>query len=248
MGNRLTKTDNSLSESYSYNAANMLLTRGANNYTNDANGNTLTGGGRTNTWDSQNRLTQCVYNGTTSQFTYASDGLRHRSVATTGSNVTTTDSVLDGTMMVQEVASTNGGAPSTATYLVGPRGPEYRRDAAGNTKWYSYDGLGSVLGEVDLNGNLTAIRSYDVYGAKRTTGGTQSTNHGFVGSLGHPSEDSTGMIYMRARYMDPAVGRFVSEDPSGDGDNWFEYAYCAPINFFDPSGKSGEPTTIIGGG
>jgi len=49
MGNRLTKSVNGTSTSYTYNAANMLLTRGANSYTNDANGNTLTGGGRTNT-------------------------------------------------------------------------------------------------------------------------------------------------------------------------------------------------------
>ncbi len=154
IGNRLQKTDNNLTENYTYNGANMLLTRGTNNYTNDANGNTLTGGGRTNTWDSQNRLTQCVYNGTTSQFTYASDGLRHRSVATTGNNTTTTDYVLDQNLFVQEMQ--NGAV--TATYLVGARGPEYRRDASGSIKWYSYDGLGSVLGEVDANGNLTATK------------------------------------------------------------------------------------------
>ena len=60
MGNRTAKTDSlSGSESYGYNAANMLLSRGGNAYSNDANGNTLSGGGRTNTWDSQNRLVPC---------------------------------------------------------------------------------------------------------------------------------------------------------------------------------------------
>ena len=49
----------------------MLLTRGANTYPNDANGNTLTRGGRTNTCDSANRLVQCVNGSTTSTFTYA---------------------------------------------------------------------------------------------------------------------------------------------------------------------------------
>jgi hypothetical protein len=45
MGNRLTKNDNQTGdETYTYNNANMLLTRNANAYTNDANGNTLTGG------------------------------------------------------------------------------------------------------------------------------------------------------------------------------------------------------------
>ena len=41
---------------------------------------TLTGGGRVNTWDSENRLATCVYNGTTSNFTYAADGIRLNAV------------------------------------------------------------------------------------------------------------------------------------------------------------------------
>jgi hypothetical protein len=63
----------------------MLLTRGANAYTNDANGNTLTGGGRTNTWDSQNRLVQCVYNGTTTTAQSGQSEHRFRGKANAGS-------------------------------------------------------------------------------------------------------------------------------------------------------------------
>jgi YD repeat-containing protein len=74
MGNRLTKTDNVAgNDTYSYNAANMLLSRNGGAYTNDAKGNTLTGGGRTNTWDGQNRLTQCVFGGTTTPAGLATD-------------------------------------------------------------------------------------------------------------------------------------------------------------------------------
>ena len=64
-----------------------------------ANGNTLMGGGRTTTWDSQNRLVQCAYNGTTTTNTYACDGLRHRSVV--GTN--TSDYVLDSSLFVREL-------------------------------------------------------------------------------------------------------------------------------------------------
>jgi YD repeat-containing protein len=64
-----------------------------------------------------------------------------------------------GDSVVREL---RGGA-THATYLHGPRGPEYRRDAAGNARWYLYDGLGSVLGEVDAAGNVTATRKLDVY-------------------------------------------------------------------------------------
>ena len=70
------------------------------------------------------------------------------------------------------------------------------------TRWYVYDGLGSVVGELDPLGNLTSSPKYDVYGNVRSNGGTASTKHGFVGSLGHLSEAETGLIYMRARYMD----------------------------------------------
>jgi YD repeat-containing protein len=92
---------------------------------------------------------QCVYNGTTTTNTYACDGLRHRSVV--GAN--TTDYVLDSSLFARELL--NGMVK--ATYLVGPRGPEYRRDdQAGTIRWYVYDGLGSVVGEVAPDGRRRA--------------------------------------------------------------------------------------------
>jgi len=231
MGNRLTKSDSVAgNDTYSYNAANMLLTRNGGAYTNDINGNTLTGGNRTNSWDGQNRLTQCVYNGNTSTFTYGSDGLRRRSVE----NGVTTDYVLDGQGVVREMR----GANVHATYFHGLRGPEYKRDSGNNVRWYLYDGLGSVLGELDATGYITASRKLDVYGAVRSSAGTSTSRHKFVGGLGHPSEDESGYIYMRARYYDPMTGRFVSEDPDKDGANWFAYARSNPVNQVDITGRN----------
>jgi RHS repeat-associated protein len=230
MGNRASKTQGGTTENYTYNNANMLLSRGANNYTNDANGNTLTGGGRTNTWDAQNRLTQCVYGGVTTTHTYGADGLR-RSSASGG---TTTNYIIDGQSAVREVQ----GNTIVATYLHGARGPEYRKDhGTGNVRWYLFDGLGSALGEVDGSGNITATRKYDVYGSVRASTGTSTSKHKFVGGLGHPSEDETGLVYMRARYYDPTAGRFVSEDPARHGSNLYEYAKNSPTGYCDPNGK-----------
>ncbi len=106
-----------------YDAANILLASGTNQYTNDWNGNTLAGGGRTNTWDSQNRLVQTMYNGVTSSFTYGSAGLR-RSAAAGG---VTTHYVLDG----QNVVQGHSGGALVGSYLYGPRGPECKMDADG---------------------------------------------------------------------------------------------------------------------
>jgi RHS repeat-associated protein len=195
-------------------------------------------------WDSQNRLVSCNYtapNGVaySSQFTYGADGLRRRSVVTSNGVTNVVDTVYDAGMPVEEVGyaqGTNTPYPS-AIYLIGPRGPEYRRDVVHQSvAWYVYDGLGSVVEEVDPSGNITAARKYDVYGLVRS-GQAGSSSQKYVGSLGHESEGNTGLIYMRARYMDPVLGRFISEDPSRDGANWFVYCGDEPVNKIDSSGR-----------
>jgi RHS repeat-associated protein len=49
-------------------------------------------------------------------------------------------------------------------------------------------------------------------------------------------EDATGLYYFNARYYDPSIGRFITEDPARDGINW--YVYCAnnPLSYTDPTG------------
>jgi RHS repeat-associated protein len=223
--------------------------------TSQTNGNTLTDGTRTNTWDTQNRLVQCVAGGsgssgtgsgsTTSQFVYGSDGMRKRGTVTASDGTKTrTDYVYDSSILVEEVVqhfSATGSAldsPTTTTYFQGPQGPLYRKaSSTADPSWYVYDGLGSVVGEVDVNGNLTASKLFDVYGATRGGSGTPTTRQGFVGGLGHETDDETGLVYMRARYYDPTVGRFGSEDPGKQGANWYQYCNDDPINHVDNSGK-----------
>jgi RHS repeat-associated protein len=94
-----------------------------------------------------------------------------------------------------------------------------------------------VVGEVAPDGTLTRSQSFDVYGCVRASSGAATTKHKFVGSLGHPSDDETGLIYMRARHYDPVCGRFVSEDPAREGRNWYAYVRNNPTNATDRSGK-----------
>ena len=45
--------------------------------------------------------------------------------------------------------------------------------------------------------------------------------------------------YYRARYYDPSIGRFISEDPitfAGSGTNFYEYVANNPANWTDPTG------------
>ena len=106
------------------------------------------------------------------------------------------------------------------------------------------DGLGSVLAEVgepNAAGNpVKATRRYDVYGGIRANSetGTSTSANKFCGSLGHSQDDETGgLIYMRARYYDPVTGRFISEDPGKQGDNWFAYCGDNPISYADDDGQ-----------
>jgi RHS repeat-associated protein len=83
---------------------------------------------------------------------------------------------------------------------------------------------------------MEAVQKYDVYGLVRS-GQSGSSSQKYVGSLGHESDTNTGLIYMRARYMDPVVGRFLSEDPSKDGANWFVYCESNPVSKLDNTGE-----------
>jgi RHS repeat-associated protein len=122
-------------------------------------------------------------------------------------------------------------------YLQGPNGPMYRRGAnVADVRWYVYDGLGSVLGEVDVNGNLTSTKKHDAYGLNRGVTGTPTSKHGFVGDLGHTNDDEIGLLYMRARYYDASLGRFTSEDKGYQGANWYWYCGDNPVNFVDENG------------
>jgi RHS repeat-associated protein len=55
---------------------------------------------------------------------------------------------------------------------------------------------------------------------------------------GREHDAETGLYFNRARYYDPVVGRFISEDPLGleAGNNVYAYAGSDPVNKRDPSG------------
>ena len=54
-------------------------------------------------------------------------------------------------------------------------------------------------------------------------------------------DKETGTYYLRARYYNPANGRFSSEDPIRDGLNWYTYCMGNPLRFVDPSGLKAGP-------
>ncbi len=74
------------------------------------------------------------------------------------------------------------------------------------------DHLGGTNVVTNASGTLEETLSYYPFGSSRldtTTGFTESKKF-----TGHEYDTETGLYYMQARYQNPSVGRFVSEDPS----------------------------------
>jgi RHS repeat-associated protein len=64
-----------------------------------------------------------------------------------------------------------------------------------------------------------------------------------VGYTGHKFDTDLGLSYMQARYYDPVIGRFYSNDPKGFSNvhnfNRYTYANNNPYRYVDPDGREG---------
>ncbi len=118
-----------------------------------------------------------------------------------------------------------------------------RQHSVHSTTTTSYpltDTLGSVRGVTDSSGTLTGSTSYDAFGAVRSRTGS-SLALGYTGQLTDPS---TGLIDLRARQLDPTLGRFLSADtvqpnaPGTQGYNLYAYTANNPTTWTDLSGNS----------
>ena len=124
----------------------------------------------------------------------------------------------------------------------------------GKKSYYVYDGHGSVRALADESGKVTDKYVYDAFGNLISSVGSTKNDFLFCGEQFDPV---TGLYYLRARYMNPSVGRFITMDSYegsiDDPVSLHKYLYCNsdPVNNYDPSGYNTlaemEATTGIQG-
>jgi RHS repeat-associated protein len=183
----------------------------------------------TTSYDQANDLTAYAKTGTnTTSYTYNGDALR----ATSAVGGTTTTYAWD----------TNAGLPflladGTNDYLYGPTGQVVAQinKSTGATLYLHADRIGSIRVVTDPTGAVARTASYNPYGTVISETGTAATAFGFSGEY----TDPTGLIYLRARFYDPATGAFLTIDPLvAVTKTPYAYVEGSPLNRADPTGMS----------
>ena len=205
------------------------------NYQHDTNGNVTSDGTRTYTWDDLDQLVQISSAAATVAYSYDGAGRRIRKVV----GGQTTQWTYDGQDIHGEYGAswgqpsalyTGSGATDDPLIRAAVTGPA----SYGEASYYHADGLGSVVGLSSSTAATSQTQRFNAWGARTQGNVPQGAQFGFTGR----EPDETGLVHMRARYYDPALGRFVSRDPAGLSGGLNAYAYCGnnPVNCTDPSG------------
>jgi RHS repeat-associated protein len=189
----------------------------------DANGNLLSDGARTFTYDRANRVSAVVNASAAAvTFTYGPDGARAKK------------SWPLGTTLYPDANTEWDPAKQAFT-----RYPHMDVRVVGTTKYFLHrDHLSSVRAVTDSAGNIVESTRYAAFGESANKAMTTQKNY-----VGERFDPETGLMFLNARYMDPTFGRFISPDsldPTSEGVGTNRYAYAAndPINKSDPNGHA----------
>ena len=145
----------------------------------------------------------------------------------------TTNYLYDGDNLAEEL---DGSGNLKARYTQTQNIDEFVAESRlGTTIYYDADAVSSSTSLSNTSGTLATTYTYDSFG-NVTPSGTTITNPFQYADREFDTE--TGLYYFRARYYDPRIGRFVSEDPIGlaGGINSYRYVSNRSVNFRDPLG------------
>ena len=232
-GNRTAITRSGTKDTYTVSTSNNWLTKTgltATTYSVDGTGNLIKRGTDTFSYDSQNRLTSAMVNGTTALYQYNVAG--------------------------QRVAKTVAG--QTTYYLYGQDGQLLAEADAGTQKitrqyiWLSQKPVAYLFGDkgyyvhtdnTDTPQVLTDSQQKVVWTTQTYPFGKQNHSGSIAFNLRYPGQyfdEETGLHYNGHRYYDQNTGRYITSDPIGlaGGVNTYAYVGNDPLGRIDPLGLS----------
>jgi RHS repeat-associated protein len=246
-GNRLAKITQNETINYEYDTYNRLIRAGETRFCYDASGNLIkkTSKGRDISfgYDAIGKLVS--YENGKDKVTFAYDGEGRRiSKTVNGKKISF---INDPNASLSRVLLEKDEQGKTKKRYVYGFSRLFGQGISG-TQFFLYEHPGkSVSLLTDKNQKILENYSYGAFGVKN---GGRETPYGYAGE---EYDEETGLIYLRARYYDPELGRFISPDSIlgvlGDPQTLNAYVYVKnnPINYIDPSGLQGlkVPITIF---
>ncbi len=199
-----------------------LLTRAvsggaATTYKYDATGNLVTKltGSDTSVygWSLDGKLTRIALpGGTEVAYVYDSKGNRVRQTVAAGSTVVTKQYIVDYSVPLSRVlADEDEDDIVQASYSYGNDLLAMKQDGVGY--YFYYDRLGSVRNVTDDSDSAGVVKNYLYDGFGNVIIGTSGSPVNVYQFTGEEYDAEPGFVYLRARYYDPEVGRFLSRDP-----------------------------------
>ena len=173
--------------------------------------------------------------GATVDYGYDADNNRTKVTTVAGS----TKYLIDTNRSLAQVLAEYGATGTKASYVYADDLVSMER--SGGVYYYHFDGLGSTRVLEDAEEALVAFNDYDAFGNGIGQQGGVANTHLYTGQ---EYDTNSELYYLRARYYQPTVGRFIAVDPySGDSHeplSMHKYLYAAnnPLNMVDLSGEN----------
>ena len=246
VSNRILKTENGKETAYVYNSFNQLVSDSDNSYEYDLNGNLVRVIGASHSalyeYNCENKLVKATVqqgnNVVEESYTYDYAGNRTSKTTRTNGHVEFVKYLNDtNSELTNVLCEFDENGTEKCVYTIGADLISQERD--GKVSVYLYDGHGSVVGLALMNGKVTDTYTYDAFGNLIKSTGRTANNYLYCGEQ---FDETTGLYYLRARYMDTSTGRFISQDSYAgsisDPISLHKYLYANsnPVMYSDPSG------------
>ena len=215
VSNRTLKNVNDVETVYTYNELNQLVSEDSTTYEYDNAGNLVrvVGAGKTAlyVYNADNKLVKATVqqgnNVVVETYTYDYAGNRTSKTTTINNHVEKVYYLNDNSSLTNVLVECSANGDEICYYTIGA--DLVSQEINGKVYVYLYDGHGTVRALANESGKLTDTYTYDAFGNLLNSTGTTANNYRYCGEQ---FDSTTGLYYLRARYMDTSTGRFISMD------------------------------------